>query len=174
MTIALPPENTDRLWGGQNSHTTAELDFQARLLLFSRPTVAIFSPPNATVNPLLLARLQHLVQLYKTFVRPFVADSCIYHHTPTFVGLEPQGWGVLELAAADHSRAIAGVFQLASPVTPEYTLRLRGLDDSRRYRVTLDNLQQSFELDGQALSQAGLTVRLEGALTSELILFEAL
>jgi len=174
MTMALPPEYTDRLWGGQNSHTTAELDFQARLLLFSRPTVAIFSPPHAVVNPLLLARLQHLVQLYKTFVRPFAADSRIYHHTPTFVGLEPQGWGVLELAAADHSRAIAGLFQLASPTTPEYVLRLRGLDDSRRYRVTLDNRQQTFELDGHALSQAGLTVRLEGALTSELILFEAL
>ena len=43
-----------------------------------------------------------------------------------------------------------------------------------RYRVTLDNREQSFELDGFTLAQTGLTVRLEGALTSELILFEAL
>jgi alpha-galactosidase len=174
MTLALPPEVVDRLWGGQNSHTTAELDFQARLLLFARPTVALFSPPHATQNPQLMERLQHMVTIYKTFVRPFAEDSRIFHPTPTFAGLEPQGWGALELAAGDQSRAIAGVFQLASPDAPEYTLRFRGLDDGRRYRVTFDNVQQTVELDGWMLSQRGLTVRLEGALTSELILCEAL
>ena len=174
MTMALPPEYVDRLWGGQNCHTTAELDFQTRLLLFARPTVAFFSPPHAALNPGLLGRLAHLVRLYKTFVRPFAQDSRIYHHTPTFVGREPQGWGVLELAAADHSCAMAGVFQLESPATSDYVLRLRGLDVSRRYRVTLDNTQRTFEFDGHTLSQVGLTVRLEGALTSELILCTAL
>jgi len=173
MTMALPPEYVDRLLGGQDSHTTADLDFQSRLLLFARPTVAIFYPPQAAPNPLHLARLQRIVTLFKSFVRPFAADSRIYHHTPSFVGLEPQGWGVLELAADDYSRAIAGVFQLAAPETPDYVLRPRGLDVSRRYRVTFDNRQQTFELDGFTLSQTGLTVRLEGALTSELVLFEA-
>jgi hypothetical protein len=115
-----------------------------------------------------------VVALYKDFVRPFMPDSRIYHHTPTFIGLEPQGWGVLELAAADGSRAIAGLFQLASPQADEYVLRPRGLDVSQRYRVTLDNSNQAFEMDGFALAQAGMRVRLEGALTSELVLFEAL
>jgi alpha-galactosidase len=173
MTMALPPEYVDRLWGGQNSHTTADLDFQTRLLLFARPTLGIFHPDEAALNPLLMERLRRLVDLYKNFVRPFAADSRIYHHTPTFTGLEPQGWGVLELAAADGSRAIAGLFQLASPQVEEYVLRPRGLDVSRRYRVTFDNHQQSVLLDGAALAQSGLTVRLEGALTSELLLFEA-
>jgi hypothetical protein len=66
------------------------------------------------------------------------------------------------------------VFQLASPQVEEYVLRPRGLDVSRRYRVTLDNRNQAFEMDGSALAQAGWRVRLEGALTSELVLFEAL
>ncbi len=80
---------------------------------------------------------------------------------------------MLELAAADFSRAIAGVFQLAAPQTTEYVLRPRGLDVSRRYRVTFDNRRQSFVTDGFTLAQTGLVVRLEGALSSELILFEA-
>jgi len=143
-------------------------------MFFSRPTVPLAYPLGAASNPLQIERLRHAVALYKDFVRPYLADSRIYHHTPSFDGLEPQGWGVLELAAADYSRAIAGVFQLAAPQATEYVLRPRGLDVSRRYRVTLDNRRQSFELDGFTLAQIGLTVRLEGALTSELILLEAL
>jgi alpha-galactosidase len=169
MTMALPPEYVDHLFTGP-----LNFDFHSRLLLFGRPTVPVGYPPGAVPNPLQLERLRHVVALYKDFVRPFAADSRIYHHTPTFTGLEPQGWGVLELAAADGSRSVAGVFQLASPQVEEYVLRPRGLDVSRRYRVTLDNRNQAFEMDGSALAQAGWRVRLEGALTSELVLFEAL
>ena len=169
MTMALPPEYVDHLFTGP-----LNFDFHSRLLLFGRPTVPVSYPPHAAPNPLQLERLRHIVALYKDFVRPFLADSRIYHHTPSFDGLEPQGWGVLELAAADYSRALAGVFQLAAPQQTEYVLRPRGLDVSRHYRVTLDNRRQAFELDGFTLAQTGLVVRLEGALTSELILFEAL
>ena len=46
MTMALPPEYVDRLFDGQNSHLRAHIDFQARLLLFGRPTVGlIFGNP---------------------------------------------------------------------------------------------------------------------------------
>ncbi len=173
MTMALPPEYVDRLLGGQNGHTTSELDFQARLLLFVRPTVALFHPPGAARNPVQIARVRHMVDLYKNFVRPFQTQSRIYHHTPTFESTEPQGWGVLELAANDRTRAIAGVFQLAAPRETEYRLRPRGLDLSRRYRVTWDNSGQAHEADGFTLAQQGLVVRLEGALTSELLRFEA-
>ena len=80
---------------------------------------------------------------------------------------------MLELASADRTRAICGLFQLAAPTTPEYTVRLRGLDCARRYRVTFDNAGQSCEVDGVTLMQQGLTIRLAGALTSELLLVEA-
>ena len=54
----------------------------------------------------------------------------------------------------------------------EYLLRLRGLDAAKRYRVTWDTSGQTCELDGAVLAQQGITVRLEGALTSELLRFE--
>jgi alpha-galactosidase len=173
MTMALPPEYVDRLLGGQSGHTMAEFEFQSRLLLFVRPTIGFAKPMGADWSPRLLARLKHFVGLYKDFVRPFMATGRVYHHTPTLQGPDPQGWGVLELAAGDRTRAICGLFQLSAPTEPEYLLRLRGLDVGRRYRVTFDNSGQSCELDGVVLTKQGLPIRLEGALTSELLLFEA-
>ena len=174
MTMALPPEYVDRLIGGQAGHTTAEYDFQARLLLFVRPTLAFFHPLGSQANPIMLERTKHWLEIYKGFVRPFMPTSRIYHHTPAITGPEPRGWGVLELASADHTRGICGLFQLAAPTEAEYLLRLRGLDLSRRYRVTWDNTGQACELDGFVLMKQGLSIHLEGALTSELLLFEAL
>ncbi|MFN8442962.1 MAG: alpha-galactosidase [Caldilineaceae bacterium] len=173
MTMALPPEYVDRLVAGQNGHITADFDFQSRLLLFVRPTLAFFNPMGVDWNPHQLSRLRHFIDLYKNFVRPFMNSGRIYHHTPTCEGPEPQGWGVLELAAADRSKAIAGVFQLSAPQQSEYWLRLRGLDLARRYRVNFDNSNQTCELDGFTLMKSGLPIRLEGALTSELLRIEA-
>lgn len=170
MTMALPPESVDRLIGGQSCHTAAELDFQWRLLLFVRPTFAFLKQMGADWNPLLLGRIKHFLTLYKDFVRPFQSSGHIYHHTPVVPGPEPQGWGVLELASADRTRAVCGLFQLGNPTQTEYLLRLRGLDAGRRYRVTFDNSGQTAEADGFTLMNQGITVRLEGALTSELLL----
>ncbi|MCL5995731.1 MAG: alpha-galactosidase [Chloroflexi bacterium] len=173
MTMALPPEHVDRLLGGQSGHTAAEFDFQWRLLMFLRPTFGFFYPLGSTVNPNMLARGKHWIELYKHFVRPFMNTGRIYHHTPVVAGPEPKGWGVLELASHDRSRAICGLFQLAAPDRPEYELRLRGLDVSKRYRATFDNTGQSCEVDGFTLMNQGIKIRLEGALTSELLLFQA-
>jgi alpha-galactosidase len=81
---------------------------------------------------------------------------------------------VLELVSRDRSRAITGLFQLAAPTDPEYRLRFRGLDVSRRYRVTFDNVGETCELSCVAMVKEGLTIRLDSALTSELIVCEAL
>ncbi|MBU6348858.1 MAG: alpha-galactosidase [Chloroflexi bacterium] len=173
MTMALPPEYVDRLIAGQNGHIAGDVDFQARLLLFVRPTLGIFNPLGGSWNPHHFARVRHMVEMYKHFVRSFMATGRIYHHTPSMIGPEPQGWGVLELAAQDRSRAIVGVFQLAAPQADEYLLRCRGLDVGRRYRVIFDNSGQQCEVDGFTLMKRGISIRLEGALTSELLLMEA-
>ena len=174
MTMALPPEYIDRLIAGQIGHVAADIDFQARQLLFVRPTVGVFQPLGVDTNPVQLAHVRHMLDIYKTFVRPFMSEGKIYHHTPEMDGFEPRGWGVLELASKDGTRAIAGVFQLANPQEREYTLRMRGLDRSRTYRVTWDNHRQTAAVEGYSLMNQGLIIRLEGALTSELLLFEAL
>ncbi len=80
---------------------------------------------------------------------------------------------MLELASNDRTRDMCGLFQLSSPTIPEYRLRPRGLDISRRYRVTFDNRGESVMVDGFTLVEQGLLVRLETALTSDLLIFEA-
>jgi alpha-galactosidase len=174
MTMALPPEYVDRLVGGQFGNSTAEYDFQWRLLTFVRPTLGFFQPHGAQWNPIVLARTRRFIALYRDFVRPFMADGRIFHHTPVLANPEPKGWGVLELASRDRTRAVCGLFQLSAPTQPEYLLRLRGLDVGRRYRVTFDNSGRSCEIDGWVLMQQGLTMRLEAALTSELLIVEAI
>ena len=174
MTMALPPERVDRLAGmGQSGQRTAELDFQFRLQLFVHPSLNWFHLKEANPNPVQLARIRNAVRIYKEIVRPIHTTSRIYHHTPVAKGFEPHGWGVLELAARERTRAVAGLFRLSDPAEPEYLLRLRGIDPGRRYRVTFDNSSESCELDGFTLTRAGIAVRLESALTSELVIAEA-
>jgi alpha-galactosidase len=174
MTLALPPERIDRLVGGQSGYTTADYDFQSRQLFFLMPKFAFLYPRGSQPNPLLMERTRHFMDLYKNFVRPFMDTARLYHHTPELSGLDPQGWGVLELASEDRTRGICGLFQLSAPAEPEYLLRPRGLDVSRRYEVTFDNSGQTVVVDGLTLTQQGIKVRLEGALTSELLVFRAL
>lgn len=173
ITMALPPECVDRLVGGQNGQSAADFDFQSRLLMFLDPKFAFLYPIGAQPNPVFMARLKHYVDLYKNFVRPYLETSRIYHHTPEVFGRDPQGWGVLELASADCTHSLCGVFQLSAPTESFYCLYPRGIDLSRRYKVTFDNLGEAVVMDGIALIESGLTVRLETALTSEMILFEA-
>jgi alpha-galactosidase len=173
MTMALPPETVDRLLGGQDGQSAADFDFQSRLLLFMEPKFGFLYPIGAEPNPVFMRRTRHWVAQYKNFVRPFMSTSRIYHHTPVVTGPEPHGWGVLELASEDRTRGICGLFQLSAPTQPEYRFRPRGLDVSRRYKLTFDNLGQATIVDGFALTEQGIPVRLEGALTSELLLFEA-
>ncbi|MBV9037717.1 MAG: alpha-galactosidase, partial [Acidobacteriaceae bacterium] len=173
MTMALPPEYVDRLLGGQDGQTAAEFDFQSRLLLFMLPKFGFLYPVGAKPNPLFMRKIKHWIGLYKNFVRPYISTSRIYHHTPVVSGFDPHGWGVLELASEDRSRDLCGLFQLSAPTQPEYELRLRGLDVSRRYRLTFDNSGRTSVVDGFALANAGINIRLGGALTSELIILEA-
>jgi alpha-galactosidase len=167
MTIALPPEHVDRLFDGQNSHIYAHIDFQARTILFGRPTVGLIFP-----NPLQLERLTHAIQIYKDFVRSFHRDSRIFHHTPTEVNAEHPGWGVLELDERDRSRGIAAFFRLGTMGASEYRFRPRGLDAAKTYAVTFDNTGQTARVDGFTLVTHGIPIRLESALTSELLLFD--
>jgi alpha-galactosidase len=173
MTMALPPETVDRLLGGQDGQSAGDFDFQSRLLLFMEPKFGFLYPIGAEPNPVFMQRMKHWISTYKDFVRPFISTSRMYHHTPTVTGLEPRGWGVLEMAAEDCSRSICGLFQLSMPSQPQYMLRPRGLDVGKQYRVTFDNSGSSKVMDGYTLVENGLPVRLEGALTSELLLFEA-
>ena len=175
MTIALPPEYVDRLLHGQANYLTGDIDFQTRISLFGRPTIGgLLWPLGSAPNNHLLEKIRHMVDIYKNFVRPFLPESRIYHHTPTVTGRDATGFGVIELASKDRSHAIAGIFRLADVKTdPLYVLRFKGLEIGRRYKVTSDNQASTTIIEGRELMFTGLTIVLSGALTSELILCEA-
>jgi alpha-galactosidase len=174
MSMALPPERIDRNAGVcQDGHERADLDLQLRSCMFGHFTLSGIYPAPGEGNPQHVARIRHAVTLYKTFIRPFLDTCRVYHHTPVILGREPQGWAVLEYVAEDRSRGMAGVFRLAGPGESTYALCFRGLDAGRRYEVTLDNTGQRYECPGSALLNEGLRIRLDRALTSELVLVRA-
>ncbi len=173
MTMALPPETVDRLIGGQAAYLTGDIRTQIRNLLFARPTIGCIKPAQAPANPWQVDIIRHHVEIYKQFVRPMQRESRIFHHTPELPG-SPSGFGILELDHRDGSRGMLGVFRLAGPECPEVTVYLRGIDAARQFRVTFDNSGADCLMSGRQLSQEGLRIRLDGALTSELVLYEAI
>ena len=54
-----------------------------------------------------------------------------------------------------------------------YWFRPRGLDLSKTYNVTFSNSGRTLTIAGDRLMEAGIPVRLEGNLTSELLIFRA-
>ena len=172
MTMCMPPEYLDRLAGGQNNHTVAEFDFQTRQLLFGRPSVGLLNPDLiCCANPLQKDRATHIIELYNNVVRPMHATgSRVDHHTPDLGGNDPQGTGILELTSSDGGSAILGVFRLSDPDEAQTTVLFRGLDISKRYRLTMDNSGASAVISGYKLMNKGVTVNLPGALSSELLI----
>ena len=50
----------------------------------------------------------------------------------------------------------------------------RGLDISKTYEVTFDNKGATVQISGYSMANDGIRVRLDGSLTSELILYKAI
>lgn len=172
MTMALPPECVDRLIGGQAAYLTADVRTLIRNLIFARPTVGCFKPPYAAENPEQADIVRHHVALYKSFVRPMQRNSRYYHHTPE-LSKALDGFGILEMAEKDATKGMIGVFRLAEDAKDEVRVFPRGVDPSKTYAVTFDNFGAQAVFTGAELMQNGLRVRLGGALTSELILYQA-
>ena len=174
MTMCLPPEYVDRLISGMFCHTRGSLDLQVRHTLFGRPSTNDYNRVGSRMNPTQLDFVKHSLDLYKSFVRPMAGKDVILHHTPQVDGTQPQGVCILERAAEDESRSMIGVFALCMAGERQERIYPRGIDAARRYRVTFDNTGATAEMEGLALQNEGLRVRLDGALQSELILLEAL
>ena len=130
-------------------------------------------PDPRDANPVQMDFVRHCVSVYKEFIRPILPTSRIFHHTPVLAGRDPKDWCIIELAARNATRAVCGVFRLAGPAKAETTVVFRGLNPGLVYNVTFDNSGFSTRIPGLELLQKGLTVRLDQALTSELILLEA-
>jgi len=175
MSLALPPEMLDRLFGVcMNGSYRGNLETQLHVIVLCHPTVSGLTPSLGESNPELLRLTKKYLGIYKDFIRPFHRDARVYHHNPTISGADGSGWCALELASADRGRIAAGVFRLVNAEGDEYRLRFRGVDPARRYRVTTEPDGLVRILDGHALCDAGLPLRLDTPLTSRLLLCEAI
>lgn len=151
-----------------------DLDYQIRSCLFGQPILRGIAPSREELGEPRRSRIVHALDLYKGFIRPILPDARVYHHTPVLPLFEASPWCVLEYAAPDASREVAGIFRLTAPGESSYRYRPRGLRADRRYRVTSDNRGDAAELSGLELGRDGLEVRLESPLTSELLLIESI
>ena len=176
LTMALPPEIGLRTFGTEvGEHALdADLDAQLRYACFCLPIFRGIAPSLADLNPFLRERIVHHLELYKRFLRPLMVDCLVFHHTPWLRVQAPVSWCVLEYAAPDASRAAVVLYRLCAGNEPVFCLRPRGLDRSRRYRLTYDNSGQAAELSGWQLMNEGLTISLPNEFSSELLLLEAI
>jgi alpha-galactosidase len=173
MTWILPPEILLRTFGTEvGEHASdGDVDQQLRTVMLSRPIFRGISPSKEEFNPILRARIRESVEQFKRVIRPIMVGSRVYHHTPLLPIAEPSPWLVLEYAAPDSARAVAGLFRTAESGDQTFVFKPRGLDLGRTYLVTFSNSGQKVELTGARLMD-GIPVRLEAAMTSELLLFE--
>lgn len=185
MTMALPPEWVDRLVGGMNCHTRASLAFQARTAIFGRPTTNDYNAVGTRMNPAQIETVKRTFDLYKTYIRPYIEHSLIFHHTPALLMDEgvkgyaveqPHGVGILERASEYGEAGVIGVFSLADDKNQARKLRVypKGIDMGRDYRVLFDNSGDMAVVSGYTLQNEGIRVSLGAAMTSELIVYKAI
>ncbi len=179
MTLYVPPESIcyyhDHL---MDAHLTADLDTHLRVALFANPVFVGFGAQSTDRNTPYFATTRRYIELAKAVCRPIlVGHPAVYHHTPDIGLLRPADWCVLEYGSPDRMRGYAGVFKLsggnAARGQDEFVFRPRGLDHARDFEVTLDNRHATFRMRGRELCNSGLVIRLDAAMTSELLLFKA-
>jgi len=158
-----------------HAHQMADLETHLRVTLFATAVFVGFGAQNADRTTPYFIRTKRYIALAKAFCYPLIAGGAlVYHHTPGIGALRPTPWCVLEYGAPDRSQGYCGVFAINQAVggQSEYRLRLRGVDRSRNYTVTLDNSGETFPMTGRELANDGLTIRLDGSMLSELVLYK--
>jgi len=168
MTIALPPERVDRLFAGMGCHSYGSFDMQLRNCMLGHISLNVVAPPDAQINGEQMEFIRHSIEIYKSFIRPFLAESKIFHHTPD---VKKEDFCVMEIAAPDSSKGAITAFALACK-NGEIKVKPKGADFSKNYKITLDNSGASFNVSGAELKQNGITVDIPCSMSSELILYE--
>ena len=175
ISMALPPEAM-LMWYGEimAAHKYGNADSQLQISVLGVPGISGVSPIGEPVNPAYLVKLKKYIAVYKDFIRPIHRDAQIYHHTQEIPGQNGKGWCVLEFTVPDGSKGYAAAFRLPGVTEDTYTLKFRGVDPSKKYRLTAYPDESAFEVSGAQLAQQGYEIRLESALTSKLVLIETM
>lgn len=173
MSLVLPPERIDRLVAGMGCHQYASLDFHMRNAMLGHLTLNVFSPAAAEYNEQQLDFIRHSVEVYKSFIRPMLPTAHMYHHNEDIPCVKKDGYSALELASADRGKAAITVLTVPGAKEQRINIIPRGVDASGTYRVTLDNTGDTMLVSGRELVMNGISTRILGAMTSELILIQA-
>lgn len=171
MTMALPPERVDRLFAGMGCHTIGSLDGHLRNTMLGHISLNVISPEGAEINTEAMKLIRHSTDVYKGFIRPFLAECKTYHHTPDLTNSDAS---ILEISAPDKSRGAITVITLCNSKENNIVVKPKGIDISKTYKVTLDNDGESFEISGRQLKTHGIPVEIPASFSSELILYEAI
>ena len=175
LTLFLPPEALCYYHNHMApAHQKADLDTHLRVTLFAQTIFVGFGAQDANRDTAYFDKTRRYIRLAREVTGPILgARPRVFHHTPATGSSGPADWVVLEYAAPDASAGYAGLFRLSGLAPETFLFRPRGVDLARRYAVTLDNSGQTLELTGAELGHEGLSVRLDGAYTSELVLYRA-
>lgn len=172
MTAALPPERVDRLFAGMGCHRAGSFEAHMRNTMLTHMSLNIVSPADATVNTAQIEFVKHCTDIYKDFIRPFITESKVYHHTPESLKTLDCGYSALEISAPDSSRGAIAVFGMTNAGEKSVKINPKGIDASKNYEVTLDNSGMTFAVSGRELYLNGITVNIPSSLASELVLYE--
>ena len=175
MTWILPPEILLRSFGTETDGVPADADLvtQLRATTMVLPIFRGLSPSQEEFNPSLREEILRQVDLYKQVIRPILKDCRVYHHTPLTPMMEGTPWVVMEYATPDSQADLGWVFRTSESGDPTYWFKPRGLNFSKTYNVTFSNSGRTLAISGDRLLQEGIPVRLEGDLTSELLIFRS-
>lgn len=173
MTMALPPERVDRLFAGMGCHENGSLDFHMRNCMLGHMSLNVVSPASAQINPVQMNFIRHSVDIYKNFIRKFLPDSKVYHHTPETAKTLKNGFSVLEVSSSDGKYGAIAAFAMTASESEKLTVVSKGVRADLKYKITLDNSGASFNMSGYELMTKGIDIYIPTSLSSELILIEA-
>ncbi len=175
MSICLPPERLMMMFGaGMSPHRYGWGETQMQLLVIGIPRISGIAPVDEEPNPALVKRLSEYLTLYKTFIRPIQKECKVYHHTPVVPGFSGRGFVGLEFMLPDASQGYALVVRLPGTDKCSFNFMPKGLDMTRKYSITFVTGGKKAVVDGYTLSTEGLTLTLDGPLTSQMLLIEAI
>ncbi|MBP3333558.1 MAG: alpha-galactosidase [Clostridia bacterium] len=173
MTMALPPERVDRLFAGMGCHKFGSFDMQMRNIMLGHMSLNVVAPASAELNPCQMDFVKHSVDVYKSFIRGFLPNCLVYHHTPEAEKCMDEGECVLEISSCDHTKGAITVFSLCMAKKEDSVIIPKGIDLAKNYKVTLDNSGSTFTVSGYELSRCGIRVNIPSSMSSELVLYEA-
>ena len=172
LTLAIPPEQCMLFpFGGYPQ--PIDVDFLSRAILFGQACLLAPFPALEKANEAALEHWRHIIDLYKTEVRPRLSSFRAYHHTPIQDYKRSGEWVVLEYADENAEFVIAGIFRLGKSRADSYPFKSRGVSLAKTYSVWHDNHQESAVVSGRALCQEGLCIRVPGGMQSELLVMRS-